>query len=84
MFLVCGCASAPDPHNQFGSPEQLRNNHSTHGVSGIEYVVASNKVVSTSKNAHSAHVEILKMERFKMKEGRKGERPEARRPHATR
>jgi hypothetical protein len=37
-------------------------------------------VVSTCKKARSAHVELLKVERFRMSEGRKGERPKARRP----
>ena len=41
--------------------------HCTHV---IECVVGSNKVVS----AHEAHVEIPKVERFRMREGRKGER----------
>ena len=43
--------------------------HSTHSLSFIEYVVASNKLASARK----AHVEILKVERFKMGEGREGE-----------
>ena len=48
----------------------------THGVSFIEYVVARNKVVSARKKVRSAHVEIP----VRMREGRKGERLEARRP----
>ena len=52
----------------------------THSVSGIERVVASNKVVSARENIRSAHVETLKVERFRMREGRKGERSEAGRP----
>ena len=64
--------------------EHLHDNHSTHSVCGIECVVVSNKVVSTRKNARSAHIEILKSERFRMREGRKGERLEARtRPPST-
>ena len=51
------------------------SNHSTHSLSFIECEVASNKVVSTRK----AHVEIPKVEMFGMREGRKGERLEARR-----
>ena len=47
--------------------------HSTHV---IEYVVGSNQVVSARK----AHVEIPKVERFRMMEGRKGEHLKARRP----
>jgi hypothetical protein len=47
--------------------------HSTHNLSFIECVVASNKVVSAPK----AHAEISKVERFRMREGRKGERLEA-------
>ena len=58
----------------------LHDNHSTHSVSGIERAVAGNNVVGARKNARSVHVEILKVERFGMREGRKGERPEARRP----
>ena len=41
--------------------------HSTHSLSFIEYVVARNKVVSARK----AHVEIPKVERFRMGEGKK-------------
>ena len=74
----------PDIHRacyQFGSPEDLYDSQSTHSVSSIEHVVASDKVVSTCKNARSTHVEMLEVERFKMRERRKGEcRPEARRP----
>ena len=74
----------PDIHRaryQFGSPEHLYDNQSTHSVSSIEHVVASNKVVSTRKNAWSTHVEMLEVERFKMRERRKGEcRLEAPRP----
>ena len=44
-------------------------------VRGIEDVVASNKVMSTRKNAH---VEILKVGRLRMREGRKGEHLEGR------
>ena len=58
----------------------LRGNHSTHSVSRIECVVAGNKVVSTRKDIHPTHVEILKVEKLKMGEGRKGERRQARRP----
>ena len=50
--------------------------HSTHSLSFIEYVVARNKVVSARK----AHVEMPKVERFKMGEGRKEERLQAGRP----
>ena len=50
------------------SPEHLHDNHSTHSVGSIEDVIASNKVVSTRKNACSAHVEIPKVERFRMRE----------------
>ena len=49
--------------------------HYTHSLSFIECDVASNKVVSTRK----AHVEIPKVERLRMREGRKGERLEDRR-----
>jgi hypothetical protein len=73
----CECASARDPRYQFGSPEHLHHNDSTHSISSNEHVVVSNKVVSTLKNARSAHVEIPKVERFRMMEGRKGERLEA-------
>ena len=51
------------------SPEHLWDNHATHSVSSIEHVVASNKVVSTRKNARSAHVEIPRVERVRMMEG---------------
>jgi hypothetical protein len=44
---------------------------STHSVSGIECVVAGNKVVSAGKNARSVHVEISTMERLRMREGKK-------------
>ena len=47
--------------------EMVQWKHCTHV---IECVVGSNKVVS----AHEAHVEIPKVERFRMREGRKGER----------
>ena len=40
----------------------LIDKHSTHSLSFIEYVVARNKVVSARK----AHVEIPKVERFRM------------------
>ena len=50
--------------------------HSTHSLSFVECVVASNKVASARK----AHVEMPKVERFRMREGRKGEHPEAKRP----
>ena len=53
----------------------LMDKHCTHSLSFIECVVASDKVVSTRKKARSAHVEILKVERFRMKEGRKEEHP---------
>ena len=56
---------------QISSPKHLHNNRSTHSVSGIEGCVASHKVVSTGKNARSAHVEIPKVERLRMREGRK-------------
>ena len=49
-------------------------------MSAIEGVVASNKVVSARENIRSAHVETPKVERFRMREGRKGERSEVRRP----
>jgi hypothetical protein len=78
----CGCGSARDSRYQFGSLEHSHDNHSTHSVRG-ERVVASNKVVSTRKNACSAHVEILIVKMFKTGEGRKGERLEARRPPIT-
>jgi hypothetical protein len=52
-------------HDCIISPEHLHDNHSTHSVSGIEHAVASNKVVSTRERARSAHVEILKVERFR-------------------
>ena len=57
-----------------------RNFHSTHSVSRIECVVAGNKVVSTRKDIRPTHVEILKVEKLKMGEGKKGERRQARRP----
>ena len=44
----------------------------THSVSGIEGVVASNKVVSARENIRSAHVETLKRE--VQDEGRKERR----------
>ena len=50
------------------------NEHSTHSVSFIECVVASNKVVSARKNVRSTHVGIPKVERFRMVEGIIGER----------
>ena len=53
---------------QISSPKHLHNNRSTHSVRGIEGGVASHKVVSTGKNARSAHVEMPKVE---MREGRK-------------
>ena len=43
----------------------------THSASGIECGVTGNNMVSTRKNARSAHVEISTMERFKMREGKK-------------
>ena len=46
----------------------------------IERVVASKKVVSAREKARSAHVEIPKLERFRMGERRKEQRLEARRP----
>ena len=61
-------------------PVHDSDNHSTHSVGGIEGVVASNKVVSTRKNARSAHIEISKVERFTVRGGRKGESLAARRP----
>ena len=77
----CGCASAGiHPISLIHLNIAVHNNHSTHSVGGIEGVVASNKVVSTRKNARSAHVEISKVERFRMRGGRKGERLTARRP----
>ena len=54
-------------------------NHSTHSGSIIERVVVSNKVVSTGKKARSAHVEIPKVERFRMMEGAKEGMESARR-----
>ena len=42
--------------------------HSTYSVSSIERVVASNKMVSIRKNTRSAHIEIPKVERFRMRE----------------
>jgi hypothetical protein len=69
---------------QFGSPEHLHDNYSTHSVNVIECVVAGNKVVSTRENIRSAHVEIPKVERFRVREGRKGERLEARPPNMPR
>ena len=48
--------------------------HPTHSVSFIECVVTSNKVVSARKNVRSTHVEMPKVERFRMGEGRKGGR----------
>jgi hypothetical protein len=38
-------------------------------------------MVSTRKKARSAHVEIAKVKRFRMREGRKGERPKAMTPN---
>ena len=52
----------------------------THSASGIECGVTGNNMVSTRKNARSTHVEISKVERFRMRGGRKGERLTARRP----
>ena len=45
--------------------------HSAHSVSFIECVVASNKVMSARKKICSTHVEKPKVERFRMREGRK-------------
>ena len=59
---------------QFGSLEHLYDKSSTHSVSGIELVVASNKVVSTGENARSAHGEILKVESLRTREGWKRKR----------
>ena len=52
----------------------LISKHSTHSLSTNECAVASYKVVSARKNVRSAHDEILKVERFGMREGRKGGR----------
>ena len=78
----CGCASAGiHPISLIHLNIAVHDdNHSTHSVGGIEGVVASNEVVSTRKNARSTHVEISKVERFRMRGGRKGERLTARRP----
>ena len=45
-----------------------------------ERAVVSDEVVSTRKEARSAHVEISKMDRFRKREGKKGQRPKPRRP----
>ena len=58
---------------------------SEHFTHFIECVVASNKVVSTSKKVRSAHVEMLKVEKLRKRDGRRGERPCRRlRNYATR
>ena len=59
---------------------QLASFSKWHSAHFIECAVASYKVVSARKKVRSTHVEILKVERFRMREGRKGERLEARRP----
>ena len=69
-----GCGSVRNTCYQFSSLEYLHDNSFTHSVSSIEIVVASNKVVSTSKNAHSAHGKILKVESLRMREGWKRKR----------
>ena len=73
------------PRNKlFGSPGHLYDNHSTHSVthdvSSNELAVARNKVVSTRKNACAGHVEILKVEGFRMRKGRKESAGTPRRP----
>ena len=52
----------------------LISKHSTHSLSTNECAVASYKVVSARENVRSAHGEIPKVKRFRMGEGRKGER----------
>ena len=61
---------------QYGHQPASVRKYSTHSLGFIECAIASNKVVSARKT----HVEISKMETFVMREGRKGERPGARRP----
>jgi hypothetical protein len=64
LLWMCIC---PRSTLSFGSPEHLPYNYSTHRVSSNERVVASNKVVSTCKNARSAHV-MRKVKGFRMRE----------------
>ena len=63
---MCICPRSTQSVQFVGS---FNDNHFTHSLSSIEHVVASNKVVSTCKNPRSAHVEIPKVEMFRMRAG---------------
>jgi hypothetical protein len=60
---------------EVNSSEHLHDSH-THNISSIEGALFGNEVVSTRKTARYAHVEIPKMESFRMRERRNGERLE--------
>ena len=64
LIAVVGVVDVHLPYYQLGSLVHQHDNHSTYCVSTMECAVVSNKVVSTRKNARSAHVEISMMERL--------------------
>ena len=66
-------------HHELGSFSK-HDTHSVKCVVSYEMCVASYEVASALKKVLSTHVEIPKVERFRMREGKKGERLKARRP----
>ena len=64
LIAIVGVVDVHLPYYQLGSLVHQHDNHSTYCVSTMECAVVSNKVVSTRKNARSAHVEISMMERL--------------------